>query len=112
MNFCSECGSKIAGEASKFCGECGSALPIATDELTPDTSQQSPDESKPIEGDVAGARRLYEQAAAAGDTNSMVNRGLLAKDEGDVAGARAWYEQAAAAGNTDAKLNLGFLAKE
>ena len=110
MNFCSECGSKIAGEAPKFCGECGSALPIATDELTPETSQQYPDESKPLEADVAGSRDGGEQAAAAGNTDAMIERGFLAHNEGDVAGARGWWEQAAAAGNAAGFFNLGLLA--
>ena len=77
MNFCPQCGSKIPGEASKFCGECGSALPIATDELTLDASQQAAAAGDTgamfnlgvlakNEGDVTGAQRWYEQAAAVG----------------------------------------------
>ncbi len=46
------------------------------------------------EGDVAGARTWWEQAADAGNLNAMYMLGFLAKGEGDVAGARTWWEQA------------------
>ena len=48
----------------------------------------------------------WEQAAAAGNTDAMVNLGLLLRDR-DPDAAQALWERAAAAGNTDARDNLG-----
>ncbi len=60
----------------------------------------------------AGQKSVEQSAmqtlAAAGDTEAMVNLGLLLRDR-DPDAARAWWEQAAAAGNTDAKGNLEVL---
>ena len=47
----------------------------------------------------------WEQAAAAGNTDAMVNLGLLLRDR-DPDAAQALWERAAAAGNTDARDNL------
>ena len=58
------------------------------------------------EGDLAGARTWWEQAAAEGHPGAMYNRGVLAAGEGDVAGARDWYERAAEEGNTEAGTEL------
>lgn len=61
-------------------------------------------------GDIATARRWWEQAAAAGNTDAMSNLGVLAQNEGDPARAHQWFEQAATAGNTVAMYNLGNIA--
>ena len=61
-------------------------------------------------GDVATARRWWEQAASAGNTDAMSNLGVLAQNEGDPARAHQWFEQAATAGNTVAMYNLGNIA--
>jgi len=53
----------------------------------------------------------WERAAAAGNTEAMVNLGLLLRDR-DPAAAQAWWERAAAAGNTDAMVNLGLLLRD
>jgi TPR repeat protein len=52
--------------------------------------------------DLAEARRWYEKAATAGNTEAMTNLGnLLANqlDPPDLAGARFWHEKAAGAGS-------------
>ena len=61
-------------------------------------------------GDVATARRWWEQAAAAGNTAAMSNLGVLAQNDNDPARARQWFEQAAIAGNAVAMFNLGNIA--
>lgn|GEM_PF-5692609 len=61
-------------------------------------------------GDVANARRWWEQAAAAGNTDAMSNLGVLAQNENDPAHAHEWFEKAANAGNTVAMFNLGNIA--
>ena len=49
--------------------------------------------------------------ADAGNTNAMVNLGVLLSDS-DAEAARRWYEQAVAAGNTQAMVNLGVLLSD
>jgi hypothetical protein len=53
----------------------------------------------------------WERAAAAGNTDAMVNLGLLLRDK-DPDAAQAWWERAAAGGNTDAMVNLGLLLRD
>jgi hypothetical protein len=53
----------------------------------------------------------WERAAAAGNTEAMVNLGLLLRDR-DPDSAQAWWERAAAAGNTEAMVNLGLLLRD
>ena len=53
----------------------------------------------------------WERAAAADNTDAMVNLGLLLRDR-DPDEAQAWWERAAAAGNTDAMVNLGLLLRD
>lgn len=62
--------------------------------------------------DLSGARRCYERAAEAGDTDAMVSLGkLLAHlvDPPDLDGAQQWYGTGARAGDTDAMVNLAEL---
>ena len=53
----------------------------------------------------------WERAAAAGDTDAMVNLGLLLRDR-DPAAAQAWWERAAVVGDTDAMVGLGLLLRD
>lgn len=61
-------------------------------------------------GDVASARRWWQEAAAAGNTDAMSNLGVLAQQDGDSARAQEWFEKAASAGNVVAMFNLGNIA--
>ena len=64
-----------------------------------------------FEGQTAIEQTAMQTLAKAGDTNAMVNLGLLVKDR-DPAAAQAWWERAAAVGNTDAMVGLGLLVKD
>ena len=61
-----------------------------------------------FEGQTAVEQTAMQTLANAGDTDAMVNLGLLLRDR-DPAAAQAWWERAAAAGNTDAMVRLGLL---
>ena len=61
-----------------------------------------------FEGQTAIEQTAMQTLADAGDTDAMVNLGLLLRDRDPVA-AQAWWERAAAAGNTDAMVGLGLL---
>ena len=61
-----------------------------------------------FEGQKAVEQTAMQTLANAGDTEAMVNLGLLLRDR-DPAAAQAWWERAAAAGNTDAMYRLGLL---
>ena len=63
------------------------------------------------EGQTTVEQTAMQTLASAGDTDAMVNLGLLLRDREPVA-AQAWWERAAAAGNTDAMLSLGLLLKD
>ncbi len=62
-------------------------------------------------GQTAVEQTAMQTLANAGDTDAMVNLGLLVKDR-DPGAAQGWWEQAAAAGNADAMVNLGLLLKD
>ena len=64
-----------------------------------------------FEGQKAVEQTAMQTLANAGDTEAMVNLGLLLRDR-DPAAAQAWWERAAAAGNTDAMVNLGLLLRD
>jgi TPR repeat protein len=61
----------------------------------------------------AASRVGYEKAAALGNTNAMVDLGIMYENgrgvSRDFEQARKWYEQAAALGNAAAMYNLGLL---
>jgi uncharacterized protein len=57
------------------------------------------------------ARRLYEQAAAAGNSSAMYNLGLLLEGSAPDA-ARRWFERAAAGYNSHAMYKLGLLLED
>jgi uncharacterized protein len=63
--------------------------------------------------DYAEAKRWYEIAAAAGNSNAMIGLGDLYRDgrgvTKSVADARAWYQKAAAAGSPQAQSRLSAL---
>ncbi|MCB0919250.1 MAG: tetratricopeptide repeat protein [Actinobacteria bacterium] len=52
-------------------------------------------------GDYDSAKRLFEEAAAMGNSRAMVNRGLIAKAEGDPDLAYRWFKQAVALDDDD-----------
>ena len=62
-------------------------------------------------GQTAVEQTAMQTLAHAGDTDAMVNFGLLLKDR-DPAAAQAWWERAAAAGNTEAMVGLGLLLRD
>ena len=64
-----------------------------------------------FEGQTAVEQTAMQTLAKVGDTNAMVNLGLLVKDR-DPAAAQDWWGRAAAAGNTDAMVGLGLLVKD
>jgi hypothetical protein len=64
-----------------------------------------------INSDPEAARRWWERAAIAGNTNAMFNLGMLLQDSEPDA-ARRWWEAAAHAGNTNAMVDLGLLVKD
>ena len=64
-----------------------------------------------FEGQTAVEQNAMRTLAKAGDTDAMVNLGLLVRDR-DPAAAQAWWERAAAAGNTDAMVGLGLLVRD
>ena len=61
-----------------------------------------------FEDQTAAEQAAMQTLANAGDTDAMINLGLLLRDRDPVA-AQAWWERAAAAGNTEAKGNLEVL---
>ena len=64
-----------------------------------------------FEGQTAVEKTAMQTLANAGDTDAMVNLGLLLRDRDPVA-AQAWWERAAAAGNTEAMVGLGLLLRD
>jgi hypothetical protein len=60
---------------------------------------------------TAVEQTAMQTLANAGDTDAMVNLGLLVKDR-DPAAAQTWWKRAAAIGNTDAMVGLGLLVKD
>ncbi|MFZ4809383.1 MAG: hypothetical protein ACOYLQ_19180 [Hyphomicrobiaceae bacterium] len=66
-----------------------------------------------VKQDFGEARRWYDRAAAAGQSDAMYNLGVMAEaGEGmrrDVASAAGWYARAAANGHADAGQALGAL---
>ena len=62
-------------------------------------------------GQTAVEQTAMQTLAKAGDTDAMVNLGLLLRDR-DPAAAQAWWERAAAAGNTEAMVGLGLLLRD
>lgn len=76
MNFCSECGAKLASETSKFCGECGHRLVGFTEEV-PSLEDQVKSE------DVDGGP---QRQADAGDIDTMFHLGNQLDNSGDVGG--------------------------
>jgi uncharacterized caspase-like protein len=58
--------------------------------------------------DYAEARRLYDQAAAAGYAMAMNNIGALYEDRKDYVEAASWYQKAADAGEPIAMVDLGY----
>jgi TPR repeat protein len=70
----------------------------------------SPDRRLTVPQDYSKARKWYEEAAAAGNTDAMINLGRLyeqglgvAQDYGK---ALEWFRKALEAGNSDAMINL------
>ena len=64
-----------------------------------------------FEGQTAVEQTAMQTLANVGDTEAMVNLGLLVKDH-DPAAAQAWWERAAAVGDTEAMVGLGLLVKD
>ena len=62
-------------------------------------------------GQTAVEQAAMQTLANAGDSEAMVNLGLLLRDRDPVA-AQAWWERAAAAGNTEGMVGLGLLLRD
>ncbi len=62
-------------------------------------------------GQTAVEQTAMQTLAHAGDTDAMVNLGLLLRDR-DPAAAQAWWKRAAAVGNTEAMVGLGLLLRD
>ena len=63
-------------------------------------------------GDLKEAKKWWQLAAEAGNSEAMFSLGVLAKESGDLKEAKKWHQLAAEAGNTEAMTNLGVLADE
>ena len=99
-------------------GQRGQPRPIPDHYWSMVLDRATPDDVAAI-GETAYTRNAIgpaiaanQKAADSGNTDAMVNLGVLLADRldpPDLDGAQAWYRRAADAGNTDAMVNLGVL---
>ncbi len=63
-------------------------------------------------GDLKKAKKWWQLAADAGNSEGMYSLGLLAQESGDLKEAKKWWQLAADAGDSNAMTGLGALAQE